>query len=70
VSFAKEVRFVNAAQSERLVVKRLHSYDLTWNQTAGKFEAQAVMNENPLIIDQPLQEPSPAPEINHRALAI
>ena len=41
MSFAKEVRFVTASESERLVVKQAHSYDLAWSKTAGKFEARS-----------------------------
>lgn len=70
VSFAKEVRFVTASNSERLVVKKTHSYDLVWNKTVGKFEAKTVINGEPLIMDQPLQAPSQVLDTNRRALAI
>jgi len=69
-SFAKEVSFVEAYETERYVAQRMHSYDLIWSDKTGKFEANVVTSGKPLIIEQLENNPKQAPEANIKALAI
>ena len=62
-------------ETERIVEKQSFSYDLSWNQELGTFDASPVPRGRAIILNNSIFEDeekaaNPAPHINNEALAI